>query len=95
MQKSDSVLLTDSPSFKRTIYPNAISTKFKNKRVTVIKEIDGYGLEFRTIDHEPTPHAICLHIHGRMALTRIKLSKEAAEIVMMNLAEQMGFHICR
>ena len=91
----DRVLATDAFLLKRTTYSNAISFKFDNRRVTVAKEIDGWGLEFRCIDHEPTPHAICAHIHGRMALTRIKLSKEAAEIVMISLAEQMGFRICR
>ena len=69
--------------------------KFDNRRVTVAKHKTGFIFEFRTIDKEPTPHATCEHIHGKMALTRINLSKEASEIIMMSLAEQMGFHICR
>ena len=72
-----------------------VTYKFDNRRVTVAKHKTGFIFEFRSIDKEPTPHATCEHIHGKMALTRINLSREASEIIMMSLAEQLGFHICR
>ena len=85
---------------KKVIYINnpnitGFTYKFDNRRVTVAKNETGFIFEFRSMDKESTPHAICEHIHGKMALTRINLSKEASEIIMMSLAEQMGFHICR
>lgn len=69
--------------------------KFDNRRVTVAKHETGFIFEFRSMDKDPTPHATCEHIHGKMALTRINLSKEASEIIMMSLVKQMGFNIYR
>jgi hypothetical protein len=89
------VLAADAILLKRRDYKNAISYKFDNRRVTVGKKEDGFMFEFRTIDHNYTPHANCDCVHGKLAITNINLSKEAAEIVMMSLAELMGFHICR
>jgi hypothetical protein len=89
------VLAVDAILLKRRDYKNAISYKFDNRRVTVGKKEDGFIFEFRTIDHNYTPHANCDCIHGKLAITNINLSKEAAEIVMMSLAELMSFHICR
>ena len=84
-------------SFKliRKTYPNGISVKFDNRRVTTIKLDDGFGIEFRSIDYTPTPHVVCEHLRGKIAVTRLKLSKEATEIMIINLAEQMGFQICK
>jgi len=88
------VLAADAFLLKRRNYKNAISYKFDNRRVTVGKKEDGFMFEFRTIDHDYTPHAICECVHGKLAITNFNISKEAAEIVMMSLAELMGFHIC-
>lgn len=76
-------------------YTDAISVKFDNRRVTVVELPDGYGFEFRMIDKDSKPHAHCEHIHGRMALTRVKLSKEASEVLLISLAQQMGFEIIK
>jgi len=89
------VLAADAYNIKRTTFNNAISCKFDNRRVTVIKHDNGYSFEFRAIDHNYTPHAHCECIKGKLALTAINLSKEASEIIMFSLAEHMGFRICR
>ena len=89
------VLAADAYLIKRKTYNNAISCKFDNRRVTVIKGDNEFGFEFKTIDHDYTPHAHCECVLGKVAITTMKLSKEAAEIVMFNLAELMGFRICR
>ena len=88
-------LAADAFDLKRTVYQNGISYKFDNRRVTVVKTYTGFGFMFRSIDHNYTPHAICECVHGKVAQTSINLSKEAAEIIMMSLAELMGFSICR
>ena len=80
---------------KRTIYKNAISSKFDNRRITIIKRDDDFIFEFRIIDHNNKPHALCEFVRNKLAITTIINSKEAAEIIMFNLAELMGFHICK
>lgn len=77
----------------RTNYRNGISTKFDNRRVTVVKIDEGWILEFRSMDNEPKPHALCRHVHGKMAITGLILSNEAAELLMRSLAELMGHEI--
>lgn len=89
------ILASDAYLIKREIYNNAISCKFDNRRVTVIKHDDGFEFEFTVIDHDYTPHAFCKCVHGKVAVTYINISKESAEILMFNLAELMGFRICR
>lgn len=91
----NTLLAVDAYLIKRKTYNNAISCKFDNRRVTVIKQDDGFGFEFKTIDHDYTPHAHCECVRGKVAVTHLNLSKEAAEIVMFNLSELMGFRICR
>ena len=93
--EANTLLAADAYLIKRKTYSNAISCKFDNRRVTVIKKEDGFVFEFKAIDHNYTPHAHCECVRGKVALTVINLSKEAAEIVMFNLAELMGFSICR
>lgn len=88
-------LAADAFDLRRYVYPNGISYKFDNRRVTVATTQTGFMFEFRTIDHDYTPHAICDCVHGKLAITNVALSKEAAEIIMMSLAELMGFSICR
>ena len=91
----NTLLAADAYLIKRKTYNNAISCKFDNRRVTVIKQDNDFGFEFKAIDHDYTPHAHCECVRGKVAVTHINLSKEAAEIVMFNLAELMGFRICR
>ena len=88
-------LAADAFDLKRTTYKNWISYKFDNRRVTVLKTDTGFGFQFRSIDPDYSPHAKCECIHGIVAQTSLSLSKEAAEIIMMSLAELMGFSICR
>jgi len=100
--KNKPILASDSFLLKGTRYPNAISTKFDNRRVTVIKLDDGFGVEFRSIpkdsDSIKAKSRIILGVtskivHGKMLVTQLKLTKEAAEILMLSLADQMGFKI--
>lgn len=78
---------------RRTKHRNGISIKFDNRRITVVKIEEGWILEFRSMDNEPKPHALCRHVHGRVAITGLKLSNEAAEMLMRSLAELMGKEI--
>ena len=88
-------LKAESFNVRKTTYLNAESYKFDNRRITVTQLADGFGLEFRIIDTDPSPHVISEHLRGKIALTRLKLSQEAAEIVMISLAEQMGYTLCK
>lgn len=89
------MLAADAFDLKRTTYQNGVSYKFDNRRVTIIKTDTGFGFQFRSIDPDYTPHAKCECLHKVVAQTSLNLSKEAAEIIMMSLAELMGFSICR
>lgn len=79
-----------------THYANAISYKFDNRRVTVSNnENGGIGLEFRCIDHNYTPHTVNECIHGKIALTYLNLSHEASELLMIGLAERLGYKLIK
>lgn len=75
---------------KKTIYEDGISCKFDNRRVTVLEEDDGFLFEFRNIDYDYSPPAKCFLVKGKMAVTEMRLTREAAEILMINLAELTG-----
>lgn len=78
-----------------TNYNNGISTKFDNRRVTVVKQEDSFLFEFRSIDNDFTPHALSICVRGKMAVTTIGITHEAAEVVMLNLAKMMGFKVVK
>lgn len=80
---------------KTTHYPNAISFKFDNRRVTVSDTSTGTALEFRTIDHNYAPHTINQCIRGIMALTYLELSNEASELLLRGLADRLGYNIIK
>ena len=85
--------ILSSGKSKTTTYRNAISTKFDNRRVTVVKDGDGYTIEFRKIDRDFMPHQLCELVHGKLAITTINLSKEAAEVLMVQLADMIGVDV--
>lgn len=95
--KESNSLALDSFNVRQTNYENGVSYKFDNRRVTIWKEEDEcvFGFEFRTMDRDPKPKSICNHLRGKMAVTTIKLSQEAAELVMLSLAKQMGFKVVK
>lgn len=80
---------------KKTVYKDAISYKFDSRRITVgeSKNDDGLRFEFRTIDEDYTPHAICKCVHGKLAITSIKLTREASVLVMTSIAEMLGLDL--
>lgn len=80
---------------KTTHYPNAISYKFDNRRVTVSDIPTGTALEFRTIDHNYAPHTINQCIRGKMALTYLELSNEASELLLRGLANRLGYNLTK
>ena len=83
----------DKYKVKGEKFKNGMTAKFDNRRVTVIKEKDGWFIQFRTMNknHEK----ICFDskiIHG-CQVSQIKLSQEAAEIMMIMLAKQINLKI--
>lgn len=74
-------------------YKNAITCKFDNRRVTVIKEKNGWVFEFRIMNKEREKIGVDTEqVHG-CAISYVKLSKEAGEAVMLALAEMMNLKI--
>ena len=81
---------------RQTNYKNGISYKFDNRRVTVWKEEDNkWGFEFRSMNNVQNPRVSSKTIRGKVAVTAIRLSQEAAELVMLSLAEQMGYKVVK
>lgn len=74
-------------------YKNAITYKFDNRRVTVIKLKDGWGFEFK-IMNKKREKTCCYseNVHG-CQISTIRLSKEAGEVIMLALAEQMNLKV--
>lgn len=80
---------------KTVKYKNAITSKLPNRRVTTIEEDGCVQLEFRVFDDSPTePRSLFKTIKGKVAQTTIKLSDEAAFVLMMQLAETFGVGVC-
>lgn len=94
--QSEKKLAISNFKVHRTTYNNGISYKFDNRRATIINRgDDGFGFEFKSIDHNYTPHAMCECEKGKVAVTKLNLTKEASEIVLFALAEMMGFDVCK
>ena len=76
----------------RTVkYINGISTKIPNRRITTIEEDGGLMLQFLIADDSPAePRALFKTLRGKVSLTTIKLSDEAAWVLMIQLAETFG-----
>jgi hypothetical protein len=87
---------TEFINVRKTIYSNAISCKLPNRRITVIKLDDGYGVEMRIADENPerirSQHRV---IKGKVAVSAWKISDEGAEILMRTIAEMRGYKIRR
>lgn len=75
---------------------NGITTRLPNKRITTIEEDDGVVLQFRVADNSPTePRADCRTILGKVSQTTIKMSDEAAWVLMLQLAETFGVDVAK
>ena len=77
----------------KTVYPNAVSYKYENRRFTVINSDENFLFEFKVVDGSLSPRAFCTTERDKVAVTRIRLTKEAAEILLLSLAEIMGFEV--
>lgn len=70
---------------------NGITTRLPNKRITTIEKDGGFMLQFRVADDSPIePRADCRTLSGKVAQTTIKISDEAAWVLMRQLAEMFG-----
>ena len=80
---------------KTVMYTGGISTKLPNRRITTIEEDGGVMLQFRIADDYPAePRTDFKTIYGKVAQTTIKLSDEAALVLMVQLAETFGVRVC-
>jgi hypothetical protein len=73
-------------------YTNATSYKIGNRRVTVVSrkdEKDDFIIEFRTIDANTSPRSLHKVIHGKLIITSIIVSKEAAEALRQCLTYEL------
>lgn len=96
MKKKTFGLAIDKYQVRTSRYKNAISHKLPNRRVTVIENsVGGFGFEFKSIDYDYTPHAICRCDKGKVAVTYINISVEAAELIMLSIAELIGVEVIR
>lgn len=58
-------------------YIDGVSMKLHNKRVSIVKLDDGYGLNFYIYSLDPTPRSKHIRIRDKVTCTTIKLSEEA------------------
>ena len=58
-------------------YIDGVSMKLHNKRITVVKLDDGYGLEFYIYSLDSTPRSKHIRIRDKITCTTIKLTEEA------------------
>lgn len=58
-------------------YIDGVSMKLHNKRITVVKLDDGYGLEFYIYSLDSTPRSKHIRIRDKITCTTIRLSEEA------------------
>ena len=77
-------------------HPNAISTKFDNRRVTVgLRDNGEYLLEFRKYSLEEIKTVVTAHVKNKMMVTAMAMTKETAECVLYSLAELMGYAVIK
>lgn len=75
-------------TIKKQTYKNAISYKGHNKRVTIFKEEDGFELEFRLVDGDITiPRAETFLVKNKMVVTKLRITKEAAGMLLDGLLD--------
>jgi len=58
-------------------YIDGVSMKLLNKRVSIVKLDDGYGLNFYIYSLDSTPRSKHIRIRDKVTCTTIKLSEEA------------------
>ena len=76
---------------EKRIFKNAITWKFDNRRVSVVKTENGIGLQFKTLSSNPEP---CVDIRFDKKIlhtTSLNISNEASELLLFSLAEIQGF----
>jgi hypothetical protein len=81
----------------KTTYPNATGFKYDNARVMVLQvpNSESFVLEFkRLITADEAKHPICIQKteirkNAAVAITGIRISKEAAFSIMLGLQEQL------
>jgi hypothetical protein len=83
----------DKFNIRKTVYNNAISYKFDNRRITVAKYGNGYALQLRIVQEDPDPCALHERLKGKVNETSLGLSEEGAEVLLFSLAELMGYEI--
>lgn len=69
------------------VYKNGITYKFGSRRATVINNGKGFGLQFKTLDSDPSPCVQSEFLRGKLHITSFNLSKEATELLMFAIAE--------
>ena len=84
---------------RTTRYNNAIVAKFDNRRCTVFNKKNGnFVLEFKRLsksddDIEAIRAQSIELVKGKIIETRVGLTKETAEVVMLSLAELLGYQV--
>lgn len=92
--KGEKNMAIDNYELRQTSYANAVSVKYDNRRLTLINRgEEGFGIEIRKFSADPTPVAMTKHIKGKMHLTMFNMTQESAELLMLMLAEQLGYAI--
>ena len=76
-------------------FTNATSFKLPNRRVTVIKEDDGFAIQWLIADDLNVPKVVCERLRNKVNLTYVRLSNEGAECLMLALREQLGYEITK
>ena len=86
----------DDYDIRTTKYRDAISSKFDNRRVSIIDEgKEGYILEFKRIDNDykEDDYKYIELQRKNLVVSSIPISQEAGELIMFQLAELMGYEI--
>lgn len=74
-------------------YPDAISAKYNNRKITIADIGDEFYFEFQIADGQDVPRTEHKFIRNKISVTSFKLTKETSELVMYYLSELMGLKI--
>ena len=76
-------------------YTNGISVKFDNRRITTWQKENTIGIEFRIISPDPKPTYDYVLLRKKLHILNIGLSPEGAEVLLLALADTLGFNVTK
>ena len=80
---------------KKIIHPNGVVFKFDNRRVAVVKSGNSFYIESTIMTDKLEPRAAHTVLKNKAVVTTLKFSQESTELLMVGIAEMLGYEICK